>query len=241
MILPLINVFQNVYEVYELPPEPVFENGSLRYRYQGIPKWRISDPYEAAMHMATVLVDNGLESHIDNYLSNSPIYKIWRRMMPNRTPKIFLQYQNSYSRFDDMHRLETELIRVNALLSVGQVLFHGGYWCYGKELILSEPLSTSFSPQIALRNGEHLYKAYDRGYLDLWVITTRSSVTPVFSFRIDSRNRMGREKEVLLNSEAKLTLKSITNVRTYNVAHYSTGIEKTIMVRIIYLDLDNYN
>lgn len=240
MILPLINVFQNVYKVYELPPKRVFENGTLRYCQQGTPKRKISNPYEAAIYMSTVLVDNGLEDHIDNYLSDSSAYKTWRRMMPSRTPRIFSQYQNNYPRFN-VNELENELISIDAFLPIGQVLFHGGYWNYGNELILSAPLSTSFCPQVALRNGEHLYKAYNCGYLDLWVITACSSLTPVFSFRIDHRNRMGHEKEILINSRAKLTLKSITDIRTYNVRHYLTGIEKTITVRLIYLDLDNYN
>lgn len=240
MVLPFINVFQNVYSVYESPPQPVFYNGSLSYCHTGIPKCRISNPYEAAIYMAETLVDNGLENHIDNYLSNSEAYKTWRRIMPSITPPIFSQYQKNYPRFN-LSRLENELVNIHAFLPLGQVLFHGGHWNYDNELILSKPLSTSFSPQVALRNGEHLYKAYNCGYLDLWVITACSSLTPVFSFRIDHRNRMGHEKEVLLNSGAKLTLRRIKYIRPYNVNHYSTQIEKTIMVRIIELDLDNYN
>ena len=240
MILPLIDVFfQNEYKVYASPRIPTFKNGRIEYQYQEPPLRIISTPYDAANYMANVLVDNGLENHIDNYLNNSPVFKYWRKMLPSVTPKICSQYQNSYPNFNQQE-LENELRSINKFLCAGQVLFHGGYWNYGKELILSKPLSTSFSPQVALRNGEHLSKTYHCGYLDLWVITTCSSSTPVFSFRIDHRNRMGHEKEVLLNSGAKLTLNSITNVGTHNRKNH-LGIEKTIMVRIIYLDLDNYD
>ena len=156
--------------------------------------------------MALVGADNALEHHINNALNSSANFKIWRQTMSRRTPIQLTNYQRKYI-FDNS--VVQEINEIDCILSDGQFLFHGGCWMgenfIGAEYITSLPFSTSFCPQVALRNAEWGGKAYDAGVIDLLVLKVTQPYTRVFSYKIKGTDK-GNEKEVLFSSGAKLKL-----------------------------------
>ncbi len=134
MTLPLVAPFVYPYEFWTYKT-PSIEEG-LAYALQtGTPCLHVKDqlvatvrnPIEAAIHIATVGMDNALAHHINQALDESLEYKLWRSAMPSRTPKELSDYQKRYPHCD----LEAVNIKINEygrLLPEGQVLFHGGTW-----------------------------------------------------------------------------------------------------------------
>lgn len=182
-ILPVINPFET----------PYIANGNI-----------ISNPLEAAVHMSIIEVDNGLENHISKYLKESDNFSSWRNQMPKKTPKSLSDYQKIYPHCD-FNSIETEINNIGAKLSPGQFLFHGGVWPGVNSFTTNRPLSTSFCPQIALREAEFREKAYGAGQVDLFVLCVGQSRSNVFVYRQSGTN-FGHEKEVLFSSGSILRL-----------------------------------
>ena len=124
---------------------------------------------DSAIYMADKRVDNELEHFIDYNLKTNRTFSIWRSAMPNRIPKKISNYQNKYPRYDQL-QLEAEIANINCILSEGQTLVHAGLWPKDTIFITNRPLSTSFCPQVALRNAEHRGKSYDNYIIDLIVL-----------------------------------------------------------------------
>lgn len=211
--LPIVDVFETPYEIW------TYRNATLNEGIQHLQEYgytifqvpdklekSISNAYKAAVHMALVGADNALEYHINNALNSSANFKIWRQTMPRRTPIQLTNYQRKYI-FDNS--VVQEINKIDCILSDGQFLFHGGCWMgenfIGAEYITSLPFSTSFCPQVALRNAEWGGKAYDAGVIDLLVLKVTQPYTRVFSYKIKGTDK-GNEKEVLFSSGAKLKL-----------------------------------
>ncbi|MBE3753060.1 hypothetical protein HJ186_23475 [Vibrio parahaemolyticus] len=196
----------------------------------------ISSHYQAAEHMANKLCDNRLEDHIDTYLSESPVFKEWRDAMPSKTPACLSDFQNKYPNYDQIS-VDAEINVIGCKLSTGQHLFHGGFWCSSNtSRVLTEPFSTSFCPQIALRNAEFNGKAYDAGEINLFVLKVVEPTTNVFIFRQKNTSK-GHEKEVLFSSGATLTLHKKTLIHSnYPVGKWNFPAKK-IPVHVIEVDI----
>jgi hypothetical protein len=85
-------------------------------------------------------------------------------------------------------------------------LYHGGYWGSSSclEIITSRPFSTSFCPQIAIRNATWNNKAYRNGAVHLFVLKVLKPKSLAYIF---SRNgEKGHEKEVLFERGTKIVL-----------------------------------
>lgn len=195
--LPLVNAF------------PYEEQSIVRENHSILPVKKptglvIKDAIEAARYMAMKRADNGLENHIDDILSSEPNFEHWQKLMPEETPEILAQYKvKNNSSLEISDTIDT----INCVLSEGQYLFHGGLWM-GQDrdtYITEKPLSTSFCPQVALRNAEFNDKAFNAGAIDLLVLKAVSPTTRVFSYDINDPN-YGHEKEVLFSKGAKMTL-----------------------------------
>lgn len=200
----------------------------------------ISSPLEAANYMTNNQVSYEIERHIEHFLRNSCEFRTWRNYMPSRIPNIFTKYQRSYPLSEREYRLvNQEILRIKDFsLPIGQILFHGGAWlCNSEFMLLTRPLSTTFCPQVALREGEWRGKAYYAGALGLWVITIRSENIPAFVYRIRGTT-MGNEKEVLLPSGICLAIKNrilITHKKAYAYTD-GTHYKKTIPVYLYEID-----
>lgn len=189
-----------------LPNEKVISHYSKTGKYiDRVPSsicLTISSPYTAAVHMCQVGADNGLEGHIDDSLENDKNFEEVLSLMPVPTPEIFVDYKTKPKNINAEELNET-ILKVGKCLSKNQYLFHGGTWEDGNETITTQrPLSTSFCPQIAMRNAEYNGKAFDAGRIDLLVLKVLYPKTPVFVYNkaIDQNG----EKEVLFASGARL-------------------------------------
>jgi hypothetical protein len=200
-------------------------------------KARVSNHVEAASYMADYGADNGLENFIDRYLDNDLSYKTFRQAMPSKTPTALYDFQQKYPHYSSAD-VDSEIKNIGHTLSEGQILFHGGLWPNRtmKEIVLTSPFSTSFCPQVALRNAEWKAKAYDSGQIDLFVLRASNPITNVFAFR-GKGTKMGNEKEVLFASGANLRVRDRTLIRDDYVAAKYGFPNKTIPIYVVSVDI----
>lgn len=238
MNLPWVDTFSPPYEAWETRNPTVEEMVAA-----GTPHLRInvrliasvSNADDAAKYIAAVGADNGLGNFIDAALDRSPAYASWRKVMPSSTPPELARYQKSYPHCDfDM--VSQEIDAVGHALSEEQCLFHAGLWPGGQHLITDRPLSTSFCPQVALRNADHLGKGYDAGRIDLFVLRAVDPKTKVFAYKRKGTN-LGHENEVVFAAGAALTLRSTDVINTdYPAGKYGFP-DKRITVRVLAIDI----
>lgn len=244
MSLPIVNTFIPAYESWSTR-NPTIEEHEASYKENGAMSPPIRDKLlatvdnhlSAAKYMAKQGADNQLEKHIDDTLANSSAYKLWRDEMPSKTPASISKFQQNYPSYKQAD-VDKEINEINQTLSEGQFLFHGGLWFDDNkdEIILEKPFSTSFCPQVALRNSEHLGKAYDDGKIDLFVLKVKKPQTNIFAFKLNGTS-MGHEKEVLFASGAKLKFQKRNLIRQdYNVGKPNFA-NKKIPIYVIEVDI----
>lgn len=244
MNLPLINICPFPYEVWstrEASQNEMMEhykkNGYFSNMINDELKYIVTNPLDSAKHIATVAVDNRLSQLINDALDNDKNYRSLRNTMPSQTPAELFKYQKEYPHYNPL-KVDTEINNVGCTLSEGQFLFHGGRWLgsHTNEFVTERPLSTTFCPQIALRNAEFRGKAYDNDRIDILVLKVENPVTNVFAFRRKGTN-MGHENEILFASGAKLHLYQEHLIReNYKVEKASQGldiIEKEVPIYVL--------
>lgn len=246
MRLPIINTFQEPYIVFH-EREPTLEEQLEKINTGnfhpldtikiGI-KAEIFTPVDAAKYMAEVVVDNRLERFIDNILHSTKECKVWQNLMPTITPEPLIHYKQSYPKFDTV-AVDNCINEIEVLPPVGQHLFRGGFWPDGLSIVITDqPLSTSFCPQVALRNAEWKGKAYDEGKIDLFVIRVVDPKTHIFFYNLNEE--LGNEKEVLFASGAQLKLVSRNFVCMHEVVKanrdYSIS-KKSVPIHILEIDI----
>lgn len=242
MNLPLVNVFHRKYKKYRYVRLTLQEMMSRNFpagnyidneRKELV--FTLSNPYTAAMHMCKVGADNCLGNHIEESLDNDRNFQTMLSLMPKEIPEIFIKYKlapNSVS-FLDLHGA---ILDINMCLSKHQYLYHGGIWDKNRESIITQrPLSTSFCPQVALRNAEHNNKAFDAGRIDLFVLMVVESSTPVFVYPEieDSVN----EKEVLFSSGARLKKRWEHKITDNYLAPSTRHEPKRIPAYVIFVEI----
>lgn len=209
MSLPLVDTFCPPYEAWETKSAALDEAlaaGNLHLRVKVRLIASVSNANEAANYIAGVGADNGLGNFINNALDNSAAYISWKQAMPSKTPAELSKYQKSYP-YCDLQQVSAEIEAVGHTLCEGQSLFHAGLWPGGSHMVTDRPLSTSFCPQVALRNADHNGKGYDAGRIDLFVLKATSPKTKVFSYKRKGTN-LGHENEVVFTAGAELWLRS---------------------------------
>lgn len=238
MSLPPVDTFSPPYEVWETRTATLEEMQAagtphLRVKVRLIAS--VANAYDAATYMAKVGADNGLENFIDGALDNSVAYKSWGQAMPSKTPGELSRYQKSYPHCD-FAQVSAEIEAVGHVLSEGQCLFHAGLWPGGNRVVTDRPLSTSFCPQVALRNADHKGKGYDAGRIDLLVLRATTPRTKVFSYKRKGTN-LGHEKEAVFAAGAEMSLRSTDLVSTdYPAGKYGFP-EKRISVYVLVVDI----
>lgn len=244
MGLPVVNTFSSAYELWTM--RRATEQESLEhYKREGSflsfvndqLLMVIQDHVSAAKYMAQKGADNGLENHIDRFLDQDANYQSWREHMPSKTPPSITEFQQNYPQYNQSN-VDADINSIGKTLSDGQFLFHGGLWFSDSknEVTLRKPLSTSFCPQVALRNAEWGGKAYDQGQIDLLVLRVSNPRTNIFAYKRKG-TKMGNEKEVLFASGATVKLRSRTLIRNdYEVAKYQHP-DKTIPIYVIEVDI----
>lgn len=201
----------------------------------------IDNHFHAAAHMLCAVQDNHLGSFVEQYLSCSNGFKELRRCMPTKTPKVLSSYQKN-PRKSDLGRVSSEIENVGVTLPIGSYLYHGGFWpkSWGSKKRTTAPLSTSFCPQVALRNAEYRGKAYDSGEVHIFVCRVVNPVTKAFVFRHKGTS-MGHEKEILFKSGAELVLRSkVLICSDYRVSKVVSGTnlsEKTVPAYVLEIDI----
>lgn len=179
---------------------------------------------DAAVHIANEGTDQTLRNYINDTLSASYEYKAWRHAMPSTTPKNIADYQKSLSTCD-LNAVSRDIVAIGQVLTHGQCLFHAGVSALPSPLVTSRPLSTSFCPDVALRNAEHKGKAYHGGRIDLFVFEAYNPTTTVFVFRRDGTN-LGHENEVLFAAGAQVKITASNLIRDdYPVSLDSTNMK----------------
>lgn len=173
----------------------------------------VSSEHDAALHMITQCVDNGLEGHIDRALREDSGFRQWLEAMPNVSPFALETYQQAYPP-DDFHAVDLAISEHGIALSTGQLLFHGGTIAFPPDgaLVTTRPFSTTFCPQVALRSAEWRGKAYEADEVNLYLLRVVSPNTKVFVFDPNGFDK-GHEKEVLFASGITLILRSRSTVR----------------------------
>ncbi|NVH51866.1 hypothetical protein HU985_13270 [Photobacterium damselae subsp. damselae] len=203
---------------------------------------KLDNHFDAAKHMLLKLEDNQLESFIKSYLNSSSSYKAMRAEMPSQTPILLSQYQRIFKGVD-LQKVSKLVDYYGKKLTNGQHLFHGGLWPASENhsFITSRVFSTSFCPQIALRNAEWCGKAYDAGEVNLFVLRVVNSKTKAFCFRQNGTNK-GHELEILFSAGATLTLRSKTFIREAKVYKscrhdYGRVLEKNVPFYVLEVDI----
>jgi hypothetical protein len=209
----IVDVLETPFEDWSERRASIEEAKSLMER-EGLPLWEALRPKdqllekvcthtEAAARMLRVRADGALENHIANALEKSAEYGDLQALMPKEVPKALQSYQGQFSK-KDWPKADEAIKNHGVLMAEAQFLFHGGRWSSDDStLTTSRPFSTSFCPQVALRNAEWGGKAYDAGRVDLMVVRVADPKTQAYAYRQDSAH--GHEKEVVFASGAQLT------------------------------------
>ncbi|MFV8908835.1 hypothetical protein ABQ333_26825 [Serratia fonticola] len=248
MSLPIVNIFSDPYEVWEerqATSDEMLEHFRVHKVFKPTIRTRkiasISTHVGAASYMANRGADNGLENFIDTFLNKSLDYKLFRNQMPSKTPPALFVYQQKYPNYS-MTDVDKAINEIGETLSDGQYLFHGGLWpdFSSNSIELKSPFSTSFCPQIALRNAEWRGQAYDAGQIDLFVLRAVNPQTNVFTFPRKG-TKLGNEKEVLFASGSKLLLRNRMLIKkNYNVVKSDGGtgfLSKDVPIFVIQVDI----
>lgn len=237
MPLGLIDLFPQPYEIWNTRDATFDELMALGRYHAQMPttlKVRITDAVDAATYVAGEGTDQRLRNYINDFLDSSEEHRAWRRSMPSATPTQIATYQKAMPRCN-LSLVSQEIGEIGQVLSPGQRLFHAGVWPQSGLLTTNRPLSTSFCPDVALRNAEHRGKAYHSGRIDLLVLEAYSPATPVFVYRRKGTTS-GHENEVLFAAGAQVTITGSNPVRAdYPVS--SDGINRKLVAIYVHTAL----
>jgi hypothetical protein len=237
----IVDIFSSPYEVW-LRRDPTREELTAYMKEHGVflpfvnvKLLKVVDSaLVAAEHMAEVSVDNELGFFIENALENSTaLVELRSKMPPGMLPGLSA-YQSDYPTYDSQ-LVDQEISRFGTVLAEGQFLFHGGHWPIGQEQFVTDrPLSTTFCPQVALRNAEWNAKAYDAGWIDLIVLRVTAPQSKAYLY--PSHGELKHEKEIVFATGARLRLlsrKKIADKTAYKGGTYNKTITKTVPVYVL--------
>lgn len=199
---------------------------------------RVSTPFEAASRMLRERADKELDRHIEDALKASDNYRHLRSLMPQDVPEALNSYQGEFPHYD-CTEVDNAINSHGVEIAGGQCLFHGGLWSsVTPNVTTSRPFSTSFCPQVALRNAQWGGKAYDAGRLDLMVVRVKDPKTKAYVYSLEGDH--GHEKEVLFASGAELALVSETHIADIPVSKVDSNLreeKKDIPVYVVEIEI----
>lgn len=199
MILPLINMFtarQTEHTIFT-SCEMVMINGCIGYEPS---KPRCIHSVEELLQLTVEFYGrNIVESYVSDWLKKDATISLWRKSMPSVVPHELAKYQSGNY---NPQVVDKEIKTIGAVLTPGQVLFHGGSLSAG---ILPRQLSTTFCPNVAICEALWKGKADAIGQVNIYAITVQASNTCVYVYN-QSRGKLSNEKEVLFASGASLRI-----------------------------------
>lgn len=104
-------------------------------------------------------------------------------------------------------------------------------------------ISTTFCPQIALRNAEFNGKAYDENEINIFILKITNAQTKVFSFNFKQKGtNFSHEKEILFASKANIKIIQKTKIiENKKVSKYDKetckNLEKTVPAYITEVEI----
>ena len=208
MVLPLINMFtaqQPVHTIFT-SHEMVMINGCVGYEPSHP---RCISSVEGLLRLTVEFYGlNIVESYVNDWLKNDATISLWRKSMPSVVPHELAKYQSGNF---NPYIVDSEIKTIGAVLTPGQVLFHGGNLPEG---ILPRQLSTTFCPNVAISEALHKGKADAIGQVNIYVITVNASNTCVYVYN-QSKGKLSHEKEVLFASGAFLDIEAPKQVGSF--------------------------
>ncbi|MEQ7775684.1 hypothetical protein, partial [Xanthomonas hortorum] len=138
--------------------------------------------------------------------------------------RMLASYQSEYQ--GHLLREADEAINVHGVaMPEGQFLFHGGVLSGNdRSFTTTRPLSTSFCPQVALRNAEWKGKAFDAGRVELALLRVQGQSHRAFVFGTGGDH--SHEKEVVFASGIQLTRASETYVTDVDVVKVTSSLQE---------------
>lgn len=137
-----------------------------------------------------------INTHIIDHLENSAEHKQWRGNVSRQTPAELLKYKKTPSSCD-LSQVDKSIKEQGIILPQGQKLFRCALW--SGNFKASQPISTTFCPQVAGVNFKFGGKAYDARAMHLWVLTVRAKDVRAFPYSL-TQGKLSNELEVLLSS-----------------------------------------
>lgn len=231
MTFALLDIFTSPHwDTRKLTIEEIEDSGSMNL----IRTETVTDARTAAI-VACSDGDSRLERRIRDELDRNNVYKSWRAAMPSRAPEAIAKYQKKYKHCD-LSAANNDVLTHGDVLSMGQRLFHGGFWRAGQSPCVTTRLfSTSLSPYVAFQNALEGGKAHAAGRLDLMVLRVVTPKAKAYVFR-PRGSKLGHEYEVLLSSGLCFTLQSDICVRS-DFSAGSTSGSKEIPVHVLEIDV----
>lgn len=198
----------------------------------------VATAVEAAARLLEERVDNGLERHVEAALDSSAEYQTLRGLMPAVEPPALSAYQGSFTEQDWIPA--DAAIKSNGVeMAEGQFLFHGGLWSSDSNtFITTRPFSTSFCPQVALRNAEWCGKAYDSDRVDLMVVRVTRSTTKAYAYSLNGDH--GNEKEIVFASGAVLRRvreSQLADMPVYKMTPQLATLKKLVPAYLVEVEL----
>lgn len=151
-------------------------------------------------------------------------------------------YQKNYAKCNKA-LVDADIKKLNITMTPNQFLYHGGVLNVNNtvnSVVLTDPLSTTFHPDVALNEATYNGKAYRSNALHINVIKIINPHVRVYPFR--SGLKMSHEGEVLL--EAGITLNKIKDTivnPNFGVADYDLNtcsvLNKNVEAHIIEWDV----
>lgn len=187
----------------------------------------VTNHEEAAYYALKNSHNNQFQQHIDSMLNESSEYTSLRHLMPKNDPSALVSYQNRCTEEDKVFA-DRAIKEYGTKLASGQILYHGGYWkdstCL--EITTTRPFSTSFCPQIAVRNAEWNGKAYNNGAIHLFILKVLKPKSLAYIF--SRRGEKGCEKEVVFESGTKIVLIRAAYFHKIKVSAYDYLLGKVV-------------
>ncbi|SHK90926.1 hypothetical protein SAMN05720469_12310 [Fibrobacter intestinalis] len=206
------------------------------------------DDKEPLYHLRKILENaKGLGNRIRSS-GNVELQDKYKNMLPGGIPVLLREVDRRIAtiHFNQQRYVKSDKAQVDAEIKTygmtmmsGQILYHGGVLNVDVStdpIILTEPLSTTINPQIAVGEALHKGKAYHSGAFHLNVIKIINPDVKVYPFK--ANRRMSYEAEVLL--EAGIRLKKVSgsivdsNYKVHGLFQGTTRIvEKIVEAHII--------
>ncbi len=164
----------------------------------------VNDYLKAASYAIHNCIDNGFNNFIEQQLKQQRKQPNWKTADQIKMSNALQTYQQKYAQ-SDKAQVDVEIKNFGMTMTPGQILYHGGVLNVDMStnpIVLTEPLSTTINPMIAVGEAFHKGKAYHSGAFHLNVMKIINQDVKVYPFK--ANRRMSYEAEVLLEAGVRL-------------------------------------